>query len=114
MPTNQDHRAPRINNRLGVEFNKVTCAIALQLWIGAALVFRHVEGDWLSALGFGPFLWAAVSAGNGLARTGWRDPYSPPTLDLNHRGPVDPDEIMRRRALIRFRWWRPGPDDTIH
>jgi hypothetical protein len=101
-----------------MELNKLAFSIAVPLWVGAALVLRHVEGDWLSALGLGPILYAAVAAGNGLARTGLRDPYSPPTLDLNHPDrrarPVDPDEIMRRRALSRFRSWRPGPDVTIH
>jgi hypothetical protein len=101
-----------------MEFNKLACAIAVPLWLGAALVLRHVEGDWLSAMGLGPILYGVVVAGNGLARNGLRGPYSATTLDLNGlgRGPhsVDPDEMMRRRALSRFRSWRPGPDVTIH
>ena len=99
-----------------MEFNKLACAIAVPLWIGAALVLSHFEGDWLSALGLGPILYAAVSAGNGFARG--RYPYSPPTLDLNHLDssapPVDPGEVMRRLTLRRFRAWHPGPDVTIH
>jgi hypothetical protein len=99
-----------------MEFNKRACAIAVSLWIGAALVLSHVEGHWLSAIGLGPILYAAVSAGNGFARG--RYPYSPPTLDLNRLDrsapPVDPGEVMRRLALRRFRAWHPGPDVTIH
>ena len=47
-----------------------------------------------------------------------REPWSSPILDLHSRqwrGPrFDIDQMLRRRARLRFSDWNPGTDVTIH